>query len=305
MPSVYCHYTYCEAEAVPAGENVLTGFCYRQKHWSASGEARLGLKCLGVTPTPNGSATVSIQFVWMPQQKAPPRGQPKTWIREDAWRQPVCMDARGGEHWVADWRERPRYGTALRPGTEDANIPGAAIPVDPGSKDGIVAAVDVRTGRPLRSGATFSVSLPLLVDAYNMKAMLDLQWACINIASMSGASGSADFLAADEFDDAFSEGLVAAGIVPSLGPLGVTSKKRPKDQTKQPSMIPRPKKSTPAAKSQLVLRPKLDPAHGSATAIVIAEQPGVPKSMSVTVTEVSIPAAKKVQLPWVPAQPWS
>lgn len=37
---------------------------------------------------------------------------------------------------------------------------------------------------------------------------------------MSGAAGPAGFLAADEYDDAFGEDLVAAGILSSLGPLG-------------------------------------------------------------------------------------
>src|SRR6185437_7481672 len=31
-------------------------------------------------------------------------------------------------------------------------------------------------------------------DAENMKAMVDLQWACIQIDTMSGAAGSPDFL---------------------------------------------------------------------------------------------------------------
>lgn len=60
------------------------------------GEARFGLKCLGVTPTPTGGATVCIQFIWMPQQKPAPGGKSKAWMREDAWRQPVCMDAGEG-----------------------------------------------------------------------------------------------------------------------------------------------------------------------------------------------------------------
>ncbi|EPE07153.1 hypothetical protein F503_07804 [Ophiostoma piceae UAMH 11346] len=177
------------------------------------GEMRFGLKCLGVTPTPTGGATVSIPFVWMPQQQSSPRGQSKAWMRTDAWRQLLCMDTGEGEEWLAEWRERARYGTAPRPGSDDANAPGAAVPNSPNSHGGIVAAVDARTGRPLRSGAMFSVPLSVLADAHNMKAMLDLQWACINIACMSAAAGSDDFLAADEYDDTFSGGLFAAGIL--------------------------------------------------------------------------------------------
>jgi hypothetical protein len=37
--------------------------------------------------------------------------------------------------------------------------------------------------------------------AENMKAMLDLQWACIQISVMSGAAGSPEFLEDDDDDD--------------------------------------------------------------------------------------------------------
>lgn len=121
---------------------------------------------------------------------------------------------------MTDWRGRARYGTAPRLGSEDANAPGAAVPNGPNSNDGIVAAVDTRTSRPLRSGTMVSVSLSALTDACNMKAMLDLQWACINIACMSGAAGSDDFLGSDEHDFFFYEGLIAAGILSSVDPLG-------------------------------------------------------------------------------------
>ena len=42
-----------------------------------------------------------------------------------------------------------------------------------------------------------------LADALDMKAVLDLQWACISLASISAAAGSDDFLDVDEFDDTF------------------------------------------------------------------------------------------------------
>lgn len=34
-----------------------------------------------------------------------------------------------------------------------------------------------------------------------MRAMLDIQWACVRIASMSGAAGSPDFLIDSDDDD--------------------------------------------------------------------------------------------------------
>ncbi|KAL1893727.1 hypothetical protein Sste5346_006228 [Sporothrix stenoceras] len=146
------------------------------------GQARFGLKCLGVQPDAAGTAIVSIQFVWMAKQTG----------AADAWSQELRIDAGDGDAWVAQQRSRPPYGT---PGDGHDNEH------DRYNHNGIVAAVHAQIGRPLRSGSMAFVVLPSLSDALDMKAVLDVQWACISLASMSGAAGSDDFLDADEFDD--------------------------------------------------------------------------------------------------------
>ncbi|CAK7224194.1 hypothetical protein SCUCBS95973_005437 [Sporothrix curviconia] len=136
-----------------------------------------------------GTAIVSIQFVWMAKQTG----------AADAWRQELRIDAGDGDAWVAQQRSRPPYGPP-GDGHDDEH--------DQNNHKGIVAAVHAQTGRPLRSGSMASVVLPSLSDALDMKAMLDLQWACIRLASMSGAAGSDDFLDADEFEGTFRESVL-------------------------------------------------------------------------------------------------
>lgn len=168
------------------------------------GEARFALKCLGVHPkrgigtNATDGAVVSIQFVWMAQKTLP----------ADIWRSQLCMDAGEGEAWLEDYGRRPRYGT-----------PGIDHDHSNDHDQGVVAAIHARTGRPLRSGSTVSVVLPSLADALNMKAVLDLQWTCINLASMSGAAESADFLERDEFYGLFA-GLVGARMGSRYDPQG-------------------------------------------------------------------------------------
>ncbi|CAK7226018.1 hypothetical protein SCUCBS95973_006061 [Sporothrix curviconia] len=48
--------------------------------------------------------------------------------------------------------------------------------------DAVVAVPHPVTSRLLQSGQTFQVTLPSLDDAAKMKAMLDFQWACLQVA---------------------------------------------------------------------------------------------------------------------------
>ncbi len=65
--------------------------------------------------------------------------------------------------------------------------------------EGFVTACSRETNQPLVSGQSFEVVLDTLEDAMKMKKMVDIQWACITIAAMSGAAGP------DDFSDDFSE----------------------------------------------------------------------------------------------------
>ncbi|CAK7246405.1 MAG: hypothetical protein STHCBS139747_008035 [Sporothrix thermara] len=130
-------------------------------------------RCLGVTPTAvvgdTQGAIVSLKFHWMPRQVtgAAASGQ---------WKQKAPSS--GHRQWVQDWNQRPRYG-------------GGGAVVD---KDGVVAAAYATTSRLVQSGHIIKVPMPSMEDGLGMKAMLDIQWACIRIASMSGAAGDLEFL---------------------------------------------------------------------------------------------------------------
>ncbi|KAL1903023.1 hypothetical protein Sste5346_000936 [Sporothrix stenoceras] len=98
------------------------------------------------------------------------------------WKQQV--PGNGYRQWVQDWDQRPRYGGGS----------------DPADKEGIVAAAYATTSRLVQSGHVINIAMPSMEDGVRMKAMLDIQWACIRIASMSAAAGDPEFLK-DPFDD--------------------------------------------------------------------------------------------------------
>ena len=71
------------------------------------------------------------------------------------------------------------------------------------------AAADAVSSRRLKTGRVVEIRMPS-TDAQKMQAMIDLQWACLPIASMSGAADWEDFFAADDDDDdAFGARVVA------------------------------------------------------------------------------------------------
>ncbi len=66
--------------------------------------------------------------------------------------------------------------------------------------EGFVTANCGRSNQPIASGQDFNVVLETLEYATKMKKMLDIQWACITIAAMSGAAGPDDLDDFSEFE---------------------------------------------------------------------------------------------------------
>ncbi len=58
---------------------------------------------------------------------------------------------------------------------------------------GLVAVQSTVTGCLVQTGDVVRIELPSREDAHRMKDMLDIQWACIRIASMSGAAGNPSY----------------------------------------------------------------------------------------------------------------
>lgn len=154
----------------------------RQLHkwWS---ESIFAIKCLGITPLSKGKSEIQLQFHWMPQAKRQEmsRAEAKAKVKADArkktyeWRRKIDLAGSEGREFVNDWKEKTRNGT-----------PKVLL------SGGVVSAADAMSGRLLHSGRVIEISMDT-EDAIKMKAMVDLQWACIQIASMSGAAGSPDF----------------------------------------------------------------------------------------------------------------
>lgn len=89
-----------------------------------------------------------------------------------------CFRKDDSETWVREWKKVECYGAA-------------------GS---VIGATNIRTSRLVETGDCFSFVLRTMVDAAKMKALIDLQWACLRIASMSGSAGDPEFLK-DDWDN--------------------------------------------------------------------------------------------------------
>ncbi|SPN99153.1 uncharacterized protein DNG_02188 [Cephalotrichum gorgonifer] len=166
----------------------------RQLHkWWA--EPFFALKCLGIIPALGRgmNATIKLQFHWTPRraqlQQTDPQGKGKGKDTDQHWARPVNLYNGEATNMVSDWKERRCYGTP-----------------EILSMGGIVSAADAATGRILQTGRVVELRMPLQ-DAEDMRAMVDLQWACVQIASMSGAAGQDDFL--EDPDDDYYEDLMA------------------------------------------------------------------------------------------------
>ncbi|KAJ4271932.1 hypothetical protein NW762_000641 [Fusarium torreyae] len=145
----------------------------RQLHfWWA--QKFLAFKCLGITSGTNNTSTVEFQFNWMLRDKRNPKQE---------------MQLYGDNNDFMKMVER----------VKDFNAEGnpAHVSLD---KLGQVAATRVDSGIPIRSGHVFYVVMPDK-DALKFKAMMDLQWACIVVAGMSGAAGSPDLLIDPDDDE--------------------------------------------------------------------------------------------------------
>lgn len=150
----------------------------RQMHkwWS---DAMFAFKCLGIIPGKGGeeAAMIQLQFHWMPQRS-----------KEHHWARPIEFANGEAVEMVREWKRKPCYGT------HDSQ-PGV----------GHVAAVDVTSCRLLQTGHVVELCMPL-EEAGKMKAMIDLQWASLQIASMSGAADWDDFFQPPD-DDLYAEAL--------------------------------------------------------------------------------------------------
>ncbi|KIH94885.1 hypothetical protein SPBR_03860 [Sporothrix brasiliensis 5110] len=146
---------------------------------------------LGITPTEDaGGGTVRgivhIQLHWLPRQTTAmaatatmPTTTPTTTQYPRPWDDTVKQDKYCD--WIREWESRPRFGSPA-----DANMDADGDP--------IVAVPHPATSRLLQTGHVFTVTLPSMDEAQKMAAMLELQWACLQIASMSGAAGDDNFL---------------------------------------------------------------------------------------------------------------
>lgn len=135
-------------------------------------------KCLEVRPAGQNEAVLVLQFHWMPSSKPSSAS-----VGEQPWAQQIDLAAGEGKAVVGEWQ-------AARQQLNDTEA----------ATSNTVTAVNCQTGQPLRSGQTVEIRLPA-ADASNMQAMIDIQWACIQLATMSGAAGSPDFLVDSDDDE--------------------------------------------------------------------------------------------------------
>ncbi len=130
------------------------------------GKALWALKYLGIEGSEEES-TITLQFFWMPSTGTT-RDAGKPWDRK-VYREGEAREV------VEEWRNK----TLL---DEPEVLEG----------DGNISAVNAKTFRALQSGHTIELSMTR-AEAFNMKAMVELQWAMIKIATMSGAAGDPEF----------------------------------------------------------------------------------------------------------------
>ncbi len=147
------------------------------------GKGLWAFKCLGIYPDGEKSK-IRLQFHWMPLAKASATALRVPWLEK------INLAAGQGKEIAQDWKREMAQRNSE-----------AAI-------DSTVAAFSLVTKRLIGSGHTFDISMEA-EDAVKMKSMLDLQWASIQLATMSGAAGSPEFLVdSDDEDDDEDVGLV-------------------------------------------------------------------------------------------------
>ncbi|KAH8648999.1 hypothetical protein BGZ61DRAFT_376214 [Ilyonectria robusta] len=129
--------------------------------WSS---ARLGFKCLGITPSTKdqSKSTVNLQFYWMPRQDLKPTAKMTLegdHNNFDAMADSATMFPQGG---------MPPVSGKLGASHIDAHI-------------------------PILSGHLIDIQMPT-ADAALFKAMIDYQWALICVAALSGAAEAPELL---------------------------------------------------------------------------------------------------------------
>ncbi|RSL91711.1 hypothetical protein CDV31_015398 [Fusarium ambrosium] len=149
---------------VPGGsDHVWNTICINpllHKWWA---QAFFGLKCLGIIDKDKNTSIVEVQFRWMPRSKKNPTA-------------PCSLTE----------NERKKMEEEIRAFTD-----GGSLPATP--KHGKIGASRINLSCPLLSGHTFHIEMPP-EDARRFKDMLDLQWACIVAAALSGAAEAPDLL---------------------------------------------------------------------------------------------------------------
>lgn len=137
--------------------------------WS---QGYFAIKCFAVTKEGEG-AMAHLQLYWLPRQ-VPPREQ-QGYI---PWDLEVPEDT--FMRFVRNWKQRRRYG---------GRQPVTSRYID----NTIVATTHPANGRRLMTGDVFTVTVPSLDDGRKMQLMLDVQWMCLQVASMSSAAGDPRF----------------------------------------------------------------------------------------------------------------
>ncbi len=117
----------------------------------------------GIEPRPTGHAII-LAFHWMPHR----RGNPEHIMSVESGSDDV-------ERMLDALRTGGSYGESREPGMH-----------------GYSNSLQHDSFRPIVSGQVFEVTLDTLEDAHKMRMMVDIQWACIRIAAVSGAAGPDD-----------------------------------------------------------------------------------------------------------------
>ncbi|KAL7622009.1 hypothetical protein AAE478_007510 [Parahypoxylon ruwenzoriense] len=164
--------------------NMLSMNSQLYKWWN---EFFFAFKCLGIMPQSEDRSTIRLQFCWMQQTGgfiAGGKGNGKGKQENNHWSRKIDLNKDEGKELVENWKTKVCN-----------NIPDASQ-----GRGGIVSVNNAASSRLVLSGRTLDIQMAT-EDIKKMKTMVDLQWACIQIATMSGAAGCPDFLIKDDEDD--------------------------------------------------------------------------------------------------------
>lgn len=164
----YCSLIEASLGASDKAWNMLSLNPYLHAWWA---KPHWGIECVGIVPRGEKHAVVML-FHWMPHKK----GDPRRTIRVE----PGTNDCQR----MVDALVEGSYGEGRGP-----------------DQEGYANAIQHSSFRPIVTGQEFEIALDTLEEANNMRKMINIQWACVRVAAMSGAAGPDD-LAEDfsEFD---------------------------------------------------------------------------------------------------------